>query len=73
MVFPSYFCKSTTCISYSFSTKHYYYEDKSSDIFLPKTIQESKQRLDQMVALINTQTNNIRNIIQNFNQIRALF
>lgn len=43
------------------------------DLFIPEAIQEPRERLDQIIELMNIQTNNTRNFIPNFNQIRALF
>lgn len=43
------------------------------EIFIPQIIQEPKERLDQMVTLINVQTGHVKNTIPNFNEIRTLF
>lgn len=63
------FHKKTNKETYQISTLNRRY----IEIFIPKIIQEPKERLEQMVSMINVQTNQVKNTIPNFNEIRALF
>ncbi len=43
------------------------------DLFVPKVFHEPRQRLEQMVKLINTEPNYVGDRFHNFKQIHALF